>query len=74
MTNDPLPIHTGSDEETARRRDEALARLLKMPPKPHGDMKLGKPRRKVAGTNPAHPLQGQEEDQSRYPPKDRGNV
>lgn len=33
------------DEDVARRRDEALARLLKMPPKPHEDMKIGKPRR-----------------------------
>lgn len=30
------------DAQIARRRDEALARLLKMPPKPHEDMKLGK--------------------------------
>jgi hypothetical protein len=34
-----------SESEIVRRRDEALARLLKMPPKPHEDMKLGRPRR-----------------------------
>lgn len=39
---------TGQDVDVERRRDEALARLLKMPPKPHEDMKLGKPRRKEA--------------------------
>jgi hypothetical protein len=32
-------------EETARLRDEAFARLMKLPPKPQRDMKLGKPRR-----------------------------
>jgi hypothetical protein len=32
-----------SPEEIARRRDEALARLLRMPPKPHEEMKLGRP-------------------------------
>jgi hypothetical protein len=37
-----------SEPEIARRRDEALARLLKMPPKPHEEMKLGKPRRPPA--------------------------
>jgi hypothetical protein len=40
---DPSP-----SDDTARRRDEALARLLKMSPKPHEDIKLGKPRRRTA--------------------------
>jgi hypothetical protein len=31
-----------TDEEIARRRDEALLRALSMPPKPHSEMKLGK--------------------------------
>jgi hypothetical protein len=37
------------DADIARRRDEALGRLLKMPPKPHEKMKLGRPRRKPTG-------------------------
>ena len=37
--DDPL-----GEAKVARRRDEALARLLKTPPKPHEDMKLGKPK------------------------------
>jgi len=35
-----------SDEEAARRRDELLRRLMRMPPKPQSEMKLGKPRGK----------------------------
>jgi hypothetical protein len=31
-----------SEEETIRRRDEALKRALATPPKRHADMKLGK--------------------------------
>ena len=31
-----------SDEETSRRRDEALKRALSTPPKHHSEMKLGK--------------------------------
>jgi hypothetical protein len=31
-----------SDEETARRRDEALLRALSTPPKQQSEMKLGK--------------------------------
>jgi hypothetical protein len=31
-----------SEQEVARRRDEALRRALNSPPKPHKDMKLGK--------------------------------
>jgi hypothetical protein len=31
-----------SDEETARRRDAALLKALKTPPKHHSEMKLGK--------------------------------
>lgn len=34
-------------DEAARLRDEALARLLKMPPKPHEEMKLGKPQQRA---------------------------
>jgi hypothetical protein len=31
-----------SEEETARREDAALKRILSTPPKPHSAMKLGK--------------------------------
>jgi hypothetical protein len=31
-----------SDKETERRANEALKRMLKTPPKPHKDSKLGK--------------------------------
>jgi hypothetical protein len=35
-----------SDEEIARRRDEALRRALSMPPKPHKDESRPGPKRK----------------------------
>jgi hypothetical protein len=50
-----------ADEEIARRRDEALARLLKMPPKPHEQMKLGRPRRKGEPRGEERPDARQEE-------------
>lgn len=37
-----------SPDETARLRDEALRRLMKMPPKPQKEMKVGRPRRRRA--------------------------
>ena len=37
-----------SDEEIARRRDEALLRALNTPPKPHSAMKLGKRKAKAS--------------------------
>jgi hypothetical protein len=37
-----------SEEETARRRDEALLRALSTPPKPHSAMKLGKRKAKAS--------------------------
>jgi hypothetical protein len=48
-----------SDEETARRRDEALRRALSTPPKRHSEMKLGKgnikPIRKLAAESNTRP-------------------
>jgi len=37
-----------SDEETARRRDATIKRMLAMPPKPHSEMKLRKSRKSKA--------------------------
>jgi hypothetical protein len=31
-----------SEEETARRRDAVIKRMLATPPKPHSEMKIGK--------------------------------
>jgi hypothetical protein len=36
-----------TDEEIARRRDEALLRALSTPPKHHSEMKLGKTKAKA---------------------------
>jgi hypothetical protein len=36
-----------SDQETARRRDAVIKRMLNTPPKPHSEMKLGKLRAKA---------------------------
>ncbi len=35
-----------SEEETARRRDAVIKRMLATPPKPHSEMKIGKRRAK----------------------------
>jgi hypothetical protein len=35
-----------SEQETAQRRDAMIKRMLATPPKPHSEMKLGKPRGK----------------------------
>lgn len=37
-----------SEQETARRRDAVIKRMLATPPKPHSEMKVGKPRGKPA--------------------------
>jgi hypothetical protein len=39
---------TYSEEETVRRRDEALLRALSTPPKPHSAMKVGKRKAKAS--------------------------
>lgn len=35
-----------NDKETARRRDAVIKHMLSTPPKPHSEMKIGKPRGK----------------------------
>jgi hypothetical protein len=35
-----------SPKETARRRDEIVRQMLATPPKPHSEMKIGKPKHK----------------------------
>jgi hypothetical protein len=40
-----------SEAETARRRDAVIKRMLNTPPKPHSEMKLGKPKAK-SGKSP----------------------
>jgi hypothetical protein len=40
--NEPQENDTYSDEETERRANETLKRMLATPPKPHKDSKLGK--------------------------------
>jgi hypothetical protein len=35
-----------SEKETAQRRDAVIKRMLATPPKPHSEMKVGKPRAK----------------------------
>jgi len=50
-----------SDEEASRRRDKALAKLLKMPPKPEERLKRSKPgtkQRRDAGDDRHDPRTG----------------
>lgn len=35
-----------TDDEIASRRDEIIRRMIAMPPKPHAEMKIGKPKAK----------------------------
>jgi hypothetical protein len=42
MTKSPKTGQGFTDEEIARRRDDALLRALSTPPKRHSEMKLGK--------------------------------
>jgi len=38
-----------SERETARRRDAVIKQMLATPPKPHSEMKIGKPTKRTAG-------------------------
>jgi hypothetical protein len=46
--NKKLEVADVSDDEIARRRDEALHRALSTPPKPHSEMKVGKRKAKAS--------------------------
>jgi len=41
-----------SEEETVRRREAALKRMLNTPPKPHSEMKGRRPKTKAASGRP----------------------
>jgi hypothetical protein len=41
-----------SEKEAARRRDAVIKRMLATPPKPHSEMKVGKPRAKSMTPKP----------------------
>lgn len=43
--------HPYSEQEASQRRDAVIKRMLSMPPKPHSEMKVGKPRGK-SGKSP----------------------
>jgi hypothetical protein len=42
MTDDPKDGETYSEEETVRRREAAIQRMLTTPHKPHKEMKKGR--------------------------------
>jgi hypothetical protein len=44
------PKEEFSEQEIARRRDEALLRALNTPPKRHSEMKLGRTKPKARGS------------------------
>jgi hypothetical protein len=51
MTKEPYD-EWRTPEETARLRDEAFARLMRLPPKPQKDMKLGRRRGRTSQCDP----------------------
>jgi len=44
-----------SEQEAQRRRDAVVKHMLSTPPKPHAEMKVGKPRRAASSAAPAKP-------------------
>jgi hypothetical protein len=46
-TNQKGGDETFTEQETARRRDAIIKRMLAMPPKPHAKMKVGKTKKKA---------------------------
>ena len=48
-----------SEKETAARRDATIKRMIAMPPKPHSEMKIGKPRGKKAESPKRKPRKAQ---------------
>jgi hypothetical protein len=53
--NAKKPEEEFSEQETARRRDEALLRALSTPPKRHSEMKLGKRKAKASESSNSRP-------------------
>jgi hypothetical protein len=41
-----------SEQETVRRRDAVIKHMLSTPPKPHSEMKIGKPKRQRPAAKP----------------------
>jgi hypothetical protein len=46
MKNKTRELGQFDEQETARRRDALLKHMLTKPPKPHSEMKIGKPKEK----------------------------
>jgi hypothetical protein len=57
--NTKRPDEQFSEQETARRRDAVIKQMINTPPKPHSEMKIGKPRAK-RGKSPVRRKSGSE--------------